>query len=353
MNTTEFQYRYPPDAVLKSVGVPITFTYTAAIAILAAALADILLFGFQKTTVPNNYPFFVDGLLLLFVTVLLRLSHRIFWNIMTELAAIAKFNEKDPLALTEKTDPGDIHRELSNVLFLAYHPVVLLAGALAGGAFVFGAMYALDVFSAYPYLLMNFGFGAAHGVLFGPAIGGSYVLYRSNSEYIVDIDLLDPDGVGGYREIGNGIVKLASHGVILVTLDFVILSSVAFTRFTRFKQVVSVLYLLLLCGSVVWTFGSTFVIRRRLIEVRDRKVARMQTMFYGAENTFWQKYYQNEYAIPEALSILTIYVMFHQMDRMNMWPMNLYSLTRLGSSVAISLTVFLVNDLGVVSLVLP
>lgn len=344
---------YPPNAVLDFESGHVTSTRLAVAGTLAAAIVDVALFGFPDTVIPYNYPFFGDVLLLVATAGLLPVTHRVLCDVASELTTIIEYNENDPLALQTGYDPGDVHDELSNALFLAYHPGVLLAGALAGGSFVFGIMYLLGVFPAYPYLLLNFGFGAAHGVFFGPVLGGGYVLYRGYSEYIVDINLLDPDGVGGYRQIGNGIVTLASYGILFVTLDFVILSSVAFTRFTRFQLVVSVLYFLLLTAFAAGTFVTTLAIRRKLIAIRDEKIAKMQRLFNWAENSFWWKYQQRQNSLADAINILTIYAMFHQMSRMDMWPINLYSLTRLAVSVAISIAVFVVRDLELWSYVLP
>lgn len=338
--------RYPPDVLLGLGDGRISATLVGLALVPVIAAADVLLFGFPETVIPYNYPFFGDILLLWLAVLLLERSHAVLQRVSQELVSLARNTRNDPLALHPPIDPDGISRELSNVIYLSYHPGVLLLGGAVGGGFVFVVMWALGVISEYPYLLLDFGFGAAHGVFFGPLVGALYIFARSSRHYIVDINLLDPDGVGGYREIGNGIVTLATYGIVLITVDFVILSSVAFTRFTEFQLVVTALFLLLLGLFVAATFASTFIIRRELLQIRDHKIALMQETFNRREEQYWLKHNRGEAVLTEAVDILTIYAMFHQMSRMSMWPINVYSLTRLALSVGFSLAVLLVENTG-------
>lgn len=337
-------YRYPPDAVLGFDSRRGSFTLLCVGLVFVAAAVDVVLFGWETTSIPYNYPFFGDIVLLLSAAVLLRRTHGVVWSIIDELALIADRNANDPLLTESSVDPDRIRIELRAALSLGYHPAVLLAGALIGGTFVIVVMSVLGVFSAYPYLTLNFGFGAAHGAFLGPTIGSLYVAVRALREYIVDIDLLDPDGVGGYREIGDGLVTLTTSGVFFITLDFVVLSSVAFTEFTDFQLVVSALYLLTLVTFLLLTISVTFLIRRRLLAIRDRKMARMQRVFTRLEHAYWNRHLNGNRDVTEAVHILAMYSMFHQMSRMNMWPINLVSLSRLGVSVGFSLVVFLLQN---------
>lgn len=340
------RYQYPPHQVLnfdERVG---SFSTFCVLLIILGGITD-LLFGFPSTSIPYNYPFFMNILLFLVTVLILKRTHRKLWDVVQELITLIELNEDDPLSLDPGVDVDNAQTELENVLYLSYHPAVLLAGALLGGSLVFIIMYVLNVFSAYPYPIYNFGFGAAHGVFFGPVIGGIYIFYRALRRYIVDVNLLDPDGRGGYREIGDTLVTLTAYGIFFVTLDFIILSSVAFTQYTDFQIVVSVMFLGLLTGFVVGVFGTTVLVRRRLLNVRDRKVELMQTSFHRLEHGYWEKHQHGENPIMEAINILTMYAIFHQMSRMNMWPVNLYSFTKLGVSVLFSLSVFIIELTGV------
>lgn len=335
-----YPYVYPPDRLFHVGGRRISTTVVAlALPVVVAAL-DVMLFGFPETGVPYNYPLFGDVVLVWLAVLFLRLSHRVLWNIGDEFATLIRLSRGNPVSLVQSLTPEDIHSDLQNVLYLAYHPVVLVVGAVLGGTFVSAIMHWMGVFEAYPYLGMNFGFGAAHGVFFGPVVGGAYVVVRAYTTYIADINLLDPNGVGGYRQIGNGIVKLATYAIGILTLDFVILSSVTFTAFERFQVVVSALFLLVLAVVVVGTVTVTVLVRRKLLQVRSEKVSLMRETFADVEREYWRKYRAEENNLPEALNVLSMYAMFYQMSDMDMWPINLYSVVRLGTSVSFSLAVY-------------
>lgn len=340
-------FGYPPDVVLSLDERAGSFTVLCALGVLLAAAVDVLLFGFPETAIPYNYPFFGDVLLLMLTAVLLRQVYAILWNVIEELAQIADQNQEDPLSRTTGITGDRIRRELGNALFLGFHPAVLLAGALLGGSLVFSIMWALDVFSAYPFLVLNFGFGAAHGVFLGPAVASLYIAVRALREYIVDVDLMDPDGVGGYREIGDGIVAISTHAILFVTLDFIILTSVGFTDYTDFQSVVAGLFLLTLVTVIGGTVLLTSMIRRRLLEIRDRRIDQMQTIFTDIEHEYWNKRLQNESNLEEAVNVLAMQSMFHQVNRMNMWPINVVALAKLGLSISFSLGVLVVENTGI------
>ncbi|QCC48025.1 hypothetical protein [Halobellus limi] len=335
-----YPYAYPPDRFFRVGGRRISTTVVALALPVVVAGVDLLLFGFPETGIPYNYPLFGDLVLVWTAVLFLRLSHRVLWNIGDEFATLIRLSRGNPVSLVRSLTPEDIQNDLQNALYLAYHPAVLGAGAVLGGTFVSAIMSLMGVFEAYPYLGMNFGFGAAHGVFFGPVLGGAYVVVRAYSTYIADINLLDPNGVGGYRQIGNGIVKLATYAIGILTLDFVILSSVTFTAFERFQTVVSVLFLTVLAVVVVGTILVTVLVRRKLLQVRGEKVTVMRETFAHVEREYWRKYHAEENNLSEALNLLSMYAMFYQMSDMDMWPINLYSLLRLGASVSFSLAVY-------------
>jgi hypothetical protein len=338
--------RYPPDVVLDFSNRPGSFSWACGLLVLLAAGLDVLLFGFPDTSIPYNYPFFGVIVLLLLVVAFLRRTYDIAHGVVEELASIAERNRGDPLSRTAGVDPDAIRTELGNVLFLGFHPAVLLVGALAGGSLVFGIMWALGVFSAYPFLLLDFGFGAAHGVFFGPAIAMVYVSMRALREYIVDVDLMDPDGVGGYRQIGDGIVTISTTAILLLTLDFIVLSSVGFTSFTEFRAVVAGAFVLTLLVVLGGTVLVTALVRRRLMEIRDERIDHMQRFFTQWEHAYWNRQLEGEANLTAAVNLLAMYSMFHQVNRMNMWPINVVALAKLGLSVSFSIGVLVVENTG-------
>lgn len=161
------EYRFPVNTICGLSNSLLSFSGVSLLLIAAGASVDLILFGVTADTpIPYNYPFFLDILLLISVIIFLRLTHRIMWNIVDELETIVRFDQDDPLSLSQSIEPEAVWRELGNVLHLAFHPIVIALGGILGGVFVFSIMWGLGVFDAYPYLIMNFGFGVAHGVFF-------------------------------------------------------------------------------------------------------------------------------------------------------------------------------------------
>lgn len=338
---------FPPDEPFGAVTGRLTFIWAVVAAVALAAGIDVAAFGFPETAIPYNYPFFFDAVLVVTSAVILRRTYAGLQEVKHELMQIADHRLEDvSVGLSTDISPGRIEADTDRILEWAYHPVAVGAGALFGGSMVFGIMAWLSVLGDYPFWLMNFAFGAAHGLFLAPGVGGFVFVVLASRSYIVDINLLDPDGVGGYRRIGDTLVRIASYGIFLVTLDFVILSSVAFTDASRFQQVVAVLYLLQLAALVVGTAVATLAIRSTLLDIRDRKVNRMQAEFSELEREYWEKHDDDADNQSEALQLMTMTTMFNEISRMNMWPINLYSLLRLGGSVAVSVGVFLVQNLG-------
>lgn len=113
------------------------------------------------------------------------------------------------------------------------------------------------------------------------------------------MDILAPDGVGGYRGVGEAIVDLISYGIFLVTLDFVVLSSVSFLDRPLFRTAAFVIYGLMLGFLLGLTLYGVFSLRKRLLDVRERKTEEMREQFKAVELNYWQKLDRNESPEPD------------------------------------------------------
>lgn len=342
---TDIEELLPLDILFNRVHDRLNFVRGVLLVTLVCAGLDIAVFGFPETVIPFNYPFFLDIILVVASAIILRQTYTALQDVKFELMELTEQHLEDvSIGLSTDVSPGHIRRETNRILERTYHPASIGVGALLGGGMIFGIMAWLDVLESYPFWLMNFAFGAAHGLFLAPAMGGFFFAIKASQSYIVDINLLGPDGVGGYRRIGDTIVRLISYVIFLLTLDFVILSSVGFTGASQFQQIVAVLYLLQLAALVIGTVVVTLAIRMKLLDIQDRKVTRMQAEFSEIEQEYWEKHDADTDNQSEALQLMTMTTMFNEINRMNMWPINLYSLFRLGTSVAISVTVFLIQN---------
>jgi hypothetical protein len=332
--------KYLPDELLS---LPALFTFTRLLVAFAvvAAVVDFARVGYADTGIPYNYPVFVGVGYFVAVALVLRRMFYMFTSVRDELVGLSERTSVNDVVDIDVYDkpPETIREEIDGVIGRAFHPKWILGGGVVGGLFAVAVMWQLGVLDAYPYVVMNFVYGAGHGLFYAPIAGAVLLVLRISSTYITDIDLLDPDGVGGYREIGDTIVSLIVYGVFLVTIDFVVLSSVSFIGRPLFRTAAFALYgamLLFLLGLAVL---GAWQLRRRLLAVRELKTAKMREQFTDVETSFWSKHKSGESTQEEAVNIVTMYAMFRQLHGMTLWPIDLPSLLRLVVSFGVSLLV--------------
>lgn len=336
---------YLPDRALALPG-RLTFTRLLIAFAFAAAAFDIARVGFPVTDVPFNYPVFVGVAYFVSVALVLRRMFDLFTDVRDELVQLAERTSVNDVVDLDVYDvpPETIRDEIDGVIQWAFDPMWILGGAVVSGSFAVGVMWGLGVLDAYPYVVMDFVYGAGHGLFYAPILGALCLVRNISSEYITDIDILDPDGVGGYRKIGDAIVSLVTYGVFLVTIDFVILSSVSFIQRPVFEVAVWVLYAGMLLFLVGVTVAGIWRFRRRLLDVRERKTEKMREQFTAVEASFWSKQGGDESTQEEAVNIVTMYAMFRQLHGMALWPIDLPSLARLLVSFGMSLLVAAVKS---------
>lgn len=333
-------HAYPPDALFEG-RFPLSFTATVALLAIFASIVSILRVGFPETGIPYNYPLFAGAVYVVAVLFVLRRFHAIFDETKRNLAVVLERTKADKALFDREDDttPAELVAEVERIMNLAFHPFVIFVGGLVGGVFALAVMGILDVFDSYPYLFLNYAYGAGHGFFYGPLAGSLLLIHRISNRYIIDVDILAPDGVGGYREVGEAIVNLITYGIILVTLDFVILSSVSFLNRPMFQSAVFVLYGLMLGTLLVLTLYGVFSIRRRLLTIREWKIDVMREKFKTMEVNYWRKLDRYESPEPEATHIETMNTMFEQLQSMALWPINIAAAVKLIASTLGSLAI--------------
>lgn len=332
--------RYPPDERL-DLPAPLTFTRCLVAVAFVAAGVDFLRVGFPETGVPYNYPVFVGVAYFVGVALILRQMFDLFVSVRDELVMLAhRTSVNDVIDIgVDDVPPEEIHSEMNDRIRCAFDPRYIVGGALLSGTFTLSVMYLLGVFDSYPYLLLDLLYGAGHGLFYAPLIGAVLLVWQISQRYITDIDILDPDGVGGYRDIGDAIVSLVVYAILLVTVDFVILSSASFIGEPLFQVAAFALYGAMLLALLALTVVGVLAFRRRLLDIRDLKTAKMREQFMDVEAEYWAKQQRGERTQEEAVNIMTMYTMFHQLHQMALWPINLASFVRLVASVVGSLVV--------------
>lgn len=338
LNTDD--HDYPPDEYFSRF--PLSFTQSFILLAFLATAASLVRVGNPDTGIPYNYPVFAGLVYIVAVILILRRFHAIFDETREELVDVFEHTTEGEIIFERDSNvTGDEMRyQINWIMSWAFHPHLIFVGGLIGGIFALAVMWTLDVFDSYPYLMLNYAYGAGHGFFYAPFIGSIVFIKRISNEYIVDIDVLDPDGVGGYRDVGDAIIRLISYGILLVTLDFVILSSVSFIGRPTFQIAVFSLYLGMLAFLLGLTVFGVYSLRKRLLTIRERKTEFMREQFETVEARYWKKLENGEPPSPESDHIQTMQTMFDQLHSMELWPINLASFARLafsaGSSAAIA-----------------
>lgn len=333
---------FPPDEVLDLPG-GLTFVRALLAVALLAALVDLYRVGMPTEPFPYSYPFLVGVVYLLVAVPLVRRVHDVFADVRVELVDLAGRRTMVGDSVDADLTPARIEAEMTRVLGRWFHPAVLVGGAAVGGTFGVAVVSALGVLGAYPHVLTAFAYAAAHGLFYGPLLGGVVLVRRVATEYIVDVDVLAPDGMGGYRAVGDALVSLLTYAVVLVTLDFAVLSSVSFLEEPLFRAAVAGLYGAMLATFVALTAAAVVAIRNRLLALRDRKVAALREEFEAVEETYWDKRRRGEDTRVEAADLRTMRAMFSELDGMSLWPLNVYAVLKLAASVGTSVVVFAIK----------
>lgn len=330
-------HNYPPDMYFDKLA-SVSFIQFIIIFTIIIGVIEIFRVGFAETPIPYNYPLYGGCVYVIIAAVMTRKFHSVFDNQKKELADILRRTTADNAVFDRESDitPEEFADDFDSILNWAFHPMFILIGGIVVGMFTLLVMWSLNVFDTYPYIILSYTYGAAHGFYLGPIAGAVYIIYKIPNDYIVDIDLLAPDGVGGYREIGDAIVLAVIYWIFIFTLDFILLSSATFVGKPLFTTAVFSLHGLLISFILCLTVVGVVAIRRQLLDIRDRKSDMMREQFQDIESRYWKKLKDGEQPSPEAEHIETMDTMFNRLHSMELWPINLASLSRLAFSVGSS-----------------
>jgi hypothetical protein len=334
---------YPPDRYVDRV----PFTRLLIGAFLVIAGIDYLRVDMMATPIPFNYPFYVTLVHLPVAFLMLERYYDILVEVEAELVHLADTPSMERLydLDVDPPDPERIAAAYDAVLDRAFHPLALGAGAVVGGVTMVAIASEFALFGVYPHTLTLVALGAAHGLFLCPFVGTLLLAYRMTNSFIENIDSLDPDGVGGYRRIGDASVTLVIYGIVLMTFDFVTASSATFVPGFDVRLAVFGAYGFVLCVMIGMTVVTTYLIRERLLAIRDRKLAVIRWQFRAAEGEFWRRHAADEPTDDAATDVMAMATMYDQLASMNMWPIDLASAVKLAVSVTTSLTIVAL-DLG-------
>lgn len=328
-------------------------------ALLLAGLDFVRLGGSPTTPIPFNYPVLFDVVLVVATLYVLESLHNQLDRAKQELILLARIAERRPnIDDSDVPDEAEIIRVFEDRMDWAFDPKHMVAGGLLLGVIVLIIMSLLGVLDAYPYLIMNFLFGAAHGIMLPALLILAPLLRIVPREFMNDINVIDPAGVGGYQTVGETIAKAAWYGVIIVNIDFIILGSVAFLDPSEFQVAVFVLYLLELGLLFGFTVGGAVRIRNVLKDIRDERIRDIQRKYgliegrflarRGVEGRFLTRRGVSDSELGDMLAIITYSTLFNNIKEMNLWPINLVWWSRFLGSIATSILVITIQAVLVI-----
>lgn len=313
-----------------------------AFTVIVAVLDVILNFG-SSTEIPYDYYAIASFLHIIVVAHFFPKVYDIGRMFAEELAEITDNQPSNVTAIETELTGDDIRTQMQELLSQAFAIKWVILGGIATATLGIVGGFLTGLFDVISYWLIGALFLFAHGLFFIPAAFGVLIVNKITNEYITDIDVISPDGVGGYEEIGNGIITVASYALFLTTLDFIVISAISYTPSSSLQAVVGAafgMWVILVLSYIVYVIVS---IRSRLMEIRDVKFQKLKSQFKGTETAYWSKQSGSEDRRQEALDMMAMRSMFNELNQMDLWPVNIVSLTKMSASTAFSIVVFAVD----------
>jgi hypothetical protein len=328
-----------------------SFTRIAIAVVLFVFVIEWLRIDHREPPIWLHYPLYVGTVYSIVGVVIYRKMYDLFGDVTKELVQLAERTADRAEIFDQNRDitGEDIEDGMNRLIDLAFSPWAIGGGVLVGGGFMLAVLSGFDLLEYYPYVGMVFLYGAVHGLYYAPLGAAVLMIDRIPRRYMIDVDFMDPDGVGGYRTIGDAIVSLVTWGIALVTIDFLVLSSASFVDRPLFDALAVVLYLGTFLTLLLIAVVGVYLFRRRLLELREEMTRKMREEFGTHEQRFWRKLRAGEDPEAEGENIQTMQMMFDQLHAMNMWPINLVALTKLAFSSGSSLLIFL-SQRGIIDL---
>lgn len=353
------EHKYPPDEAISSLSWLPRSNKITLLQAGTALTALVMLFeyirsgGLPDTPVPFNYPFYLDLVFVIVALYVAKSLHRQLDLAKQELILHSRISEqRQNVPDSNIANEDDIRETFEKQFDWALNPIRMGVSGVLVGLFVVMMLYILNLTDAYPYLLVSFIYGASHGILIPFLFILPKLLIRVPKEFMNDLNVIDPAGVGGYPEVAGSIGKAAWYGTIIVNIDFLILGSAAFLADPRFQQIVVSVYAIELLLLFSFTIGGTFYIRHILRNLRDERIRQLQWEYGVNEGLLLTDDDSQGEETNQLVKIITYSILFERLNDMNLMPINMVWWTRfIGSVLATVLVIFiqliLVIDLSV------
>lgn len=149
-----------------------------------------------------------------------------------------------------------------------------------------------------------------------------------------------PDKAGGLRSLGRLAIAV-NYFVSLVVLFFTL--SIIFDPFAQRTTVYVIIFILFYPLSVIGFFASLSKAHRRMAWVKENMIQRLDLTFEQYYSQLTRECSEGVLDISRSDELIAIRSLYEIADHMPVWPFDLRTLVRFGSTVMLPLSVFLIN----------
>lgn len=266
------------------------------------------------------WSFWLDFILFLFVSVLFRKIYFKSDDVENEvIKRLSIFNEEG--REISEDEINNAKKQLKHIRDEAFNPRNILIFGFIVGFFVSLTVIYLNVLDDYPYLIFHFFFGFNHGMGLLIGLKGYKYCNTISKNYVKTVDILDPDGMGGFRKLSGFFVNATIYLIIVLVLDFFILSCTFTNESKIFTLIVEICLLLAFFTSISILLISFINIRSTLVHHKNKKIKCIGKKYNEIESIFLKKLSDKVDASSDALYLLTLNEMYELIKNMKLWPL--------------------------------
>lgn len=260
--------------------------------------------------------FWLDFILFLFTTYILRHFYFNFNDAIIEIIGRLK-----SVGNVSKSEISNAESQLHLLMQQTFNPKNLINFGIIGGLFVSLTVIYLEVWKDYPYLIFHFFFGFNHGMGLFICFKGYKFSEKTSSNYVKMVDILDSDGMGGFKRLTKFYVDSVFFMAIFIILDVLILS-ITFSGGSKiFKLIVQICLLIAIIVSLSTLLISFNKIRTTLIRHKIEKIENIRKRYNEIESLFWENLSNKKDVSSEALTLMSLNEMHEHINKMTMWPL--------------------------------
>lgn len=280
---------------------------------LLISLIQIVFLWDIKSDLKSDSIFIFDFILFIYSSIFIREIYIKSENVIKEVT--------EKLKIDSETEFFMANKQLNDIRIKIFNPKNFLKSGIIGGFFVCLIVYFSEVVEEYPYMIFHFFFGFNHGI--GLLIGLKVYSFceKVGSNYIKTLDILDPDGLGGFNKISKTFENSIFLFIFGIILDTLILYPTFNDNSDIFKIITKSLLFLALFISIFIIIISYFRIWNTLEKEKQKKIKFITKYYNEAERRFWKNLSDGSDVSADSVALICMNEMFEKINNVKMWPL--------------------------------